>query len=123
MGSGLPEGLATGIQTILQSFGHGQRLATSGSEQGNAKSSWCQSLLELGSWFSRNCPRKSHSVPIHHTQRRVNMDTRDVPWHTHIHIPTVQPPCGNLGGVSKDAEILTNAHTLSPSQSSFNKIK
>lgn len=45
VGSGLPKGLVTGIWIILQSSGHGQRLATSGHEQGNAKSGCCQHLL------------------------------------------------------------------------------
>lgn len=44
-----PPGPCYGIQTILQSSGHGQRLTISGSEQGNAQSSCRQCLLVVGS--------------------------------------------------------------------------
>lgn len=60
------------------------------------------------------CPPTAHSD----TQA---LDTRDVPWHACTR-PQCSPMSGNRSGFSRETEPLTDAHTPSPGQSSFNKI-
>lgn len=106
MGSGLPKGLVTGTQTILQSLGYGQRLATSGSKQGmpspgaaNVCQNWACDSLETALASPTVCPYVTHRHTCTWTHKTCPGT------HSHIHSPT--PTFGNLGGFSKEPETFT----------------
>lgn len=78
-------------------------------------------MLELGSYFSGNCPSKSYSAPTHNRHTCLWTHKTCPGMHSHTHSPT--PTSGNLGGFLKETETLTlQMLTQSPGQSSCNEM-